>query len=99
MTVSGEFKYKSTKDGSPPSGYSLKGTFRDVSLTGLKPEHIDRIDTECLEQQISRFGWIMNARSTREGNILFHQLFVGVKHRGWAKRWKQLDEELKADHS
>jgi len=97
MSLSETFEYSSTPDGSPPSGRKRKETFRNVSFTGMRPEHIDRIDSECVQQGISRAEWIMNAFGSREGEKRFHDLFVGIRHRGYSKMWRWIDEDIKRD--
>jgi hypothetical protein len=97
MSLTEEFKFKSTPDGSPPTGRARAGTFRDVSFVGMSPDNIDLIDSECAERGITRFGWIMEARSSHEGASLLHKRLKGIHHRGWAKAWNELDESIKAD--
>lgn len=49
-----EFTYKSTPDGTPPSGALRKGTFRDITLAGADPVLIDEYDSECIDRGITR---------------------------------------------
>lgn len=49
-----EFQYRSTPNGSPPSGRMRKGTFRDVSMNGCDPETIEKFDLECIKRGLTR---------------------------------------------
>ena len=94
MSLSNEFKYKSTPDGSPPSGYRRRGTFRDASFAGMKPEHIDIVDSECQSQGITRSAWVMKALGSPEGRELFHRLFEGTGPQGYQRIWREIEREI-----
>ena len=51
--------WKSTGTINAPSGRRRRGTFRDVSLSGLPSELIDEVDSACIERSISRSRYIL----------------------------------------
>lgn len=83
-----EFKYKSTPNGKPPSGAKQKGTFRDLTLSGLSSEQIDDIDAECIDKGITRWEWAMDLsnRDKEEFYNIFIQTNPSNKFHKWAKQ-------------
>lgn len=77
-----EFTYKSTPDGTPPSGALRKGTFRDITLVGADPVLIDEYDSECMDRNITRkqlFNELLGRPEDGGDSQRFVNVFSNVK--------------------
>tara|TARA_Y100000310_G_C20666071_1_gene807568 strand:- start:1975 stop:2310 length:336 start_codon:yes stop_codon:yes gene_type:complete len=88
-----EFTYRSTPDGSPPSGRKQTGTWKDISLSGADPKLIDEFDMDCQERGMTRFEFATNvllAHPEHGGDaVRFYNIFHNVR------KFKKLAEGVK----
>ncbi len=94
-----EFTYRSTPDGSPPSGRKQTGTWKDISLSGADPKLIDEFDMDCQELGLTRFELANKLFELPENggdDVRFYNVFKDV--RKWSKHAERVKKRDQFGH-